>query len=409
MAQITQKEKLILLELLKESLLKPCENEKKTEYELTPGEWENLIETAERHAVLSLLYDQLKSCNDLKDVLWKKTELISRQTVQKSYRLLFLNKYVTDLLKEQNIQAITLKGAVTASLYAQPELRKSGDVDILITNEADHEKACRILEEHGFIIKEDQKTLHHVELENKENISVELHGLLAEPFESQVVNDYLRQLLPEYEKNCQINRYWGFELLEPTKAYHAFYLILHMLQHFLRAGFGLKNLCDWVVFWNLEIKQEEKDRFVELIKKSGTDGFVRVLTATCVKYLGLNPQNVSCFMTVDVPDTEIEAFLDEIFEAEEFGKSANNRMVAMRDTGMLAYAKEFHHQMQLNYPKSSRMPLFWPFLWCATLFRFLYNNRKIRKTSGLAILKKAGNRSRLVKNMQLFESKDESV
>ena len=404
MTQMMQKEKLALLELLKRSL-QPSGEGNMTGYEpeLSTSQWQKLVETAEKHAVLSLLYPVLESCMELEEALWKQVERVSRQTVQKSYRLLFLNKYVTGLLKENGIPAITLKGAVTASLYPVPELRKSGDVDILVTDQKNHAKACQILEEHGFIIKKEQKTIHHVELENKENISVEVHGLLAEPFENQEVNRYLKQLLPEYEKNYQNNCYWGMELLEPSDAYHAFYLILHMLQHFLRAGFGLKNLCDWVVFWNREIRQEEKDQFGLLIKRSGTVGFVRVLTAACIKYLGLRPENVRCFMDQEVPDAVVAAFVEEIFEAEEFGKSRNNRMVAMRDTGMMAYVKEFHHQMQLNYPQFSHVFLLWPFLWVATLLRFLYNNHKIRNISGIDVLNKAGKRSRLVKDMQLFQ------
>lgn len=404
MTQMMQKERLALLELLKRSL-QPAEEANLTGYEpgLSTSQWQTLIEIAEKHAVLSLLYPVLESCKGLEKTLWKQVERVSRQTVQKSYRLLFLNKYVTGLLRENGIPAITLKGAVTAALYPVPELRKSGDVDILVTDQKNHAKACHILEEHGFVMKKEQKTIHHVELENKENISVEVHGLLAEPFESQEVNRYLKQLLPEYEMNDQVNCYWGIELLEPSDAYHAFYLILHMLQHFLRAGFGLKNLCDWVVFWNREMKQEEKDRFVQLIKRSHTDGFVRVLTAACIKYLGLRFENVSCLMDQEVPDAVVAAFIEEIFEAEEFGKSRSNRMVAMRDTGMMSFVKEFHHQMKLNYPKSSHVFLLWPFLWVATLLRFLYNNHKIRNISGIDILSKAGKRSMLVKEMQLFQ------
>ena len=38
--------------------------------------------------------------------------------------------------------------------------------------------------------------------------------------------------------------------------------------------------------------------------------------------------------------------MDEILTAEEFGKSANDRMVVMRGNSPADYMREFHHQMQ---------------------------------------------------------------
>ena len=64
-----------------------------------------------------------------------------------------------------------------------------------------------------------------------------------------------------------------------------------------------------------------------------------------------------------------------------------------------AYIKEFHHQMHINYPKAGRVILFWPVLWVATLLRFLKNNRKFNRAPVFEIMKKAGNRGKLVKRL----------
>lgn len=93
----------------------------------------------------------------------------------------------------------------------------------------------------------------------------------------------------------------------------------------------------------------------------------------------------------------------EIIEAEEFGRSAKDRMVLVTDTSILGYVREFHHQMHLNYPKAGRCFFLWPVLWLLTLMIFLNNNRKIRKVSARAIFLKAKKRSRNVKAMKLFE------
>ena len=71
----------------------------------------------------------------------------------------------------------------------------------------------------------------------------------------------------------------------------------------------------------------------------------------------------------------------------------------MDGNSLMTYIKEFHHQMHINFPKSGRMILFWPVLWLATLIRFLKNNKKYNRAPVTAIMKKAGKRGELVKQL----------
>ncbi len=360
-----------------------------------------MAEIARRHAVLPLLA-ALGGQEDPES--WEAAvRNPAKVVVRSNYRLLFLTKYVTRELEKNGIRAIVLKGAATASYYPTPELRKSGDVDILIPDRGEFLRAANILKEDGFKELEGQTALHHLEMVNEEGISVEIHSMLAEPFESRKMNQYLEELAPEYGDHMVLNEAWGVPFYQPSDAYHAFYLIVHMLQHFLRAGFGLKFLCDWVVFWDREVRPEEKEVFLRLVKESGTEGFVRILDGACVRYLGLR-EDRAVFRSggQSVSAKVLEDFMEEVFAAGEFGHDESQRMVAMRGTGLNAYVREFHHQMHLNYPSAGKVFLLWPALWAATLARFLHNNRAVRKVKGREILKKAGKRSRLIGRMKLF-------
>ncbi len=164
----------------------------------------------------------------------------------------------------------------------------------------------------------------------------------------------------------------------------------------------------------------EKEQFMKLIEQSKTEQFVRILTAACVRYLGLQEEKVSFLMkeraakeritkereteTIKASawDELIEDFMQDVLQAGEFGRSQTDRMVAMRATGFLAYVKEFHHQMHLNFPKAGRVIVFWPLLWIVTLVRFLYNNHRFERASVRSILKKTAQRSELMERMRLF-------
>lgn len=400
---------------------------KKSKQITEPGNKQDLscmFKLAKKHAVLPFLFDVYDDDEDLPAQLRQELRQSAAITVRSNYRLLFLTKYITQVLEKEGIRAIILKGAATASCYPVPELRKSGDVDILIPKEESFRRAVEVLKKEGFAESDEQFALHHTEMKNSEGISVEIHRILAEPFESKKINHYLETLLPKYDNHVISNDSWGITIYQPEDAYHAFYLVIHMLQHFLRAGFGLKFLCDWTVFWNREVADEQKEVFLRLATESGTEGFVAVLTKACVTYLGLREENVT-FLLEDLGwDTRshfgeswaggehslkeadllplTEDFMEEVFAAGEFGHDVQQRMVAMRGTGITAYIREFHHQMQLNYPGAGKVFLFWPLLWTLTLVRFYYNNRTVRKVRGRDILKEAGRRSRLIGRMKLF-------
>ena len=161
-----------------------------------------------------------------------------------------------------------------------------------------------------------------------------------------------------------------------------------MLQHFLRSGFGLKLLCDWVVFWEHGCTAEEEAKFLTMVRECGILNLTCVVTLFCVRYLGLSENKVQFLEKAGEAgamkeEAYLEEFFTEIMEAEEFGEADSKRMVAMRGTGWIDYIREF--------------------LWVRTFFGFVYRNRKLRGISSIAILKNAKKRSRLVTKMKLFQ------
>lgn len=267
---------------------------------------------AQIHGVAPFLSDMvhgLKMPDDVKN----RIQTVSQRTVMQSYRLLFLCKYLIGKLEEAGIPILLLKGVGTASLYAVPELRKSGDVDLLLLEPEKLTLARSVLEQSGCIIGERQSALHHVVFYAEGNIEIELHTMLAEPFDNNKINKYLENLLPECREHIQRKDIMGVELPILTVEYHAYELLLHMLQHFLRSGFGLKLLCDWVVLWRHTILESEKERYLKLVSESGLKGFSDMITQVCCTYLGLEKEHIA-WMGISVK-YDVEEFMREILEA----------------------------------------------------------------------------------------------
>ena len=404
-----------LLKLLKVSLNAGGKSKEEIKKELSAfvedineSEWAGIVEAAKRNSVACLLYDLVALIENVPEPSRKEIEKYSRRIVQNSYRLLNVDMGLDRTLKKAGIPFVIMKGIAAAADFSVPELRKSGDVDILLTNPKDIDRAVVEIEKLGFKPEEEQHSLHHVSMSDATGLEIEVHTMLAEPFDNNRINEYVDKLVPECGRQTIRKTIMGAELPVLQDAYHAYELLLHMLQHFLRAGFGVKLLCDWVVLWNRGLNEEDGNTYLRLVNESGIKGFSDMITRTCIKYLGMERKNVLWMKPFDNGRTreelekETEIFMEELMDAEEFGK-AKNRMVALRGNGFFDYVREFHHQMHLNFPKAGKVFVLWPVLWTITLIRFLRNNKKVRSVSSKELFESAGKRGKLVKGMKLFQ------
>jgi hypothetical protein len=364
--------------------------------------WKEFIALANHHAILPLLYDVLKDRPEVPEDIWQQIDQKSCQVVLQFYHLLMLTSYLVKLLEKEGILVAVLKGAAISAAYPIPELRKSGDIDLLFPLEEDFQKACEVLSQDGFRSESNMRSVYHRSFFSKEGIEIELHYHMSKPFDNAKVNQTLDQILRECKDHVMRLEVIGVSLPVLSPPYQAFYLLIHMLHHFLERGFGLKLLCDWVVFWNHPLSKDCKEKFLNTTFSAGLLGFARMVSRVCCLYLGLDQEEVA-FLNPEVITMEgARQFMEEVMEAEEFGKARTERMVVLRGNGVKAYFREFHHQMLLNHKYTGKYPILWPLLWPITLVMFIYRNRKLRKVSTRAILQSARKRSSLLQEMELF-------
>ena len=358
-------------------------------------EYEAIFDLAEKHEVLVLLdnilnYDLLSLA--LQNRLFKKTA----QTVQKGIKLQVMNTQINNLLLNKNIDAITLKGYSIARFYPVPEYRKSTDIDLLLLDKDQLAQAEQLLYSNGFTRSNDQFGNHHIVMMSEDGETLELHTSLAIDFKDDRLNDYLSWMHKQSRKHCYTYKDEEHSIIVYDTAWQGFYLMVHMIQHFVGSGFGLRNLCDWVVLWQNCEEESEREEFWQMAQESGTMEFAATITAICVDKLGLD------LIKSPVPQEDLaskiqaDELLEDILNAGEFGYSESDRMVGMQGNSFRAYVKEFHYQMHTNFPKAGRYFILWPALWMATGIRFLRNNRKLNRPPLRQIIKKAGERGKLV-------------
>ncbi|MBP5529153.1 MAG: nucleotidyltransferase family protein [Lachnospiraceae bacterium] len=366
-------------------------------------DYKKCVDISKNHAVIPFLFDAFND-SPLKDNVpaecLKEINDITRKTVIHSYRLFFLTKYICGILNEKGIKTAVLKGVAAAREYPEMLYRKSGDVDLFLIDKSRLPDAVKVLKENGLTYNEaDQTENHQVVFVNRDGIKIELHTMITEPFADKKANERLSVFENDIHKYVENVSIMGNDIPCMQRGAFAFSLLLHALQHFMRAGFGIKLLCDMAVLFENGLDDDEKETYLSLISKNKLTGFSEVILSVCVYYLGLDKDKVPH----DLCDIErCDEFLNDVLLAEEFGRSDVNRMAVMSTTGIGGYFKEFHHQMKLSFPKASKVFIIIPVLWIITLFRFLRNNRKLRKTTARAIFKTSGERSRIAKDLDIF-------
>lgn len=425
-----------LLAMLRRSLAAPEPDEAQNDFSGLFGSVDEAtiaeaVRIADEHGVAPLLFDVLSSFGGIPDsnelranekaegnepfeesslrTIAKERQLLSERAEQTSlqlYRLTFLSGDAVRALSSEGIRTALLKGAGLAALYPVPEYRKSGDVDLLLLDPAQAQEACHVLQRHGFALEDEQHAIHHVTMHASGGIQIELHKSLIEAFDSEEANRNVAEVQQEFSAHVQYVRFLGTDLPVLEDGCQAFYLLVHMLQDFLRAGFGLKLLCDWTVFWNRPIATEQMRHYQRYVKACGLEGFSGAVSSVCRRWLGLKDSTQTRELEGSMRDdaSAVEMLLRDVLDSGEFGKSSPSRMVMLQGTSLRDAWREFRHQTRLNFPRSSRCPAALPALWVATLIRFLRNNRTIRHVSTSEVVSDAKRRSAALEHLRLFQS-----
>ena len=377
-----------------------------------------LIQMAQTQHLSSLLYAYIYEYHsDDCPMKWKQIiEQQGKQVILVNYRLWQQTLHIYHLLEANHIPCIVLKGPSLASYYEIPELRKAGDVDIWVYQPNSlaskgevffgpvFQRIEQIMSADGYQMTANEHSNYHKVFEKQGLGEVEVHSSWVDRFPMDSMNRDIAELAEmAYDRAKPLDVFEDNKVLVLSEEDQACHMLLHMLQHYMMKGFGLKFLCDWTAFWSHKPEEKVYYRFLEMVSKWHLETFVSHITSICVEYLGLDEQAASPLIQVEIDRTVCVELLVEMFESGEFGKTEEGRMVALEGIGPFELFKEVHFQMKRNHGNRARNPWLWPYLWLITLFGFMWNNHRVRNISTWKILRSAGQRARVRRKMKLFK------
>lgn len=228
---------------------------------------EKFIELVGKHNIFALAYYGLLNCNALKDEnlynQLKKVAIIGFYISEQQQH--YINK-ISIQFHQNNIDHMFLKGSILKCLYPHPEIRRMGDIDILIKKEH-YPKIIKIMNELGFAFCNES---NHELVWKKGNILIEFHKIL----------------MPSYNKDLHayFGNGWKRAILKGKNCYTFsdedmfIYIFSHFAKHFRDAGIGIIHMCDLYIllkthkydfeYINTELKKLKLYEFWCNIKKT---------------------------------------------------------------------------------------------------------------------------------------------
>ena len=197
---------------------------------------------------------------------------------------------------------------------------------------------------------------------------------------------------------------YTYTVLPPTE--YTFYMLHHMLKHYLYSGFGIRLLCDFTFYLKRHEKEINFRQIHEWCRESRISHLYEIILECCRKYLGLSD---SIDARTQYNPHDCHDFIIQILKDGDMGTDISQSLVgssSYQKVNFLTYFKEGHIQMKVRFPKASHYPVLWPALWCITFICFIRNTYTVRNTTfhqTLHSFKKINQKTKLI---HIFENSD---
>ncbi|MBO5060350.1 MAG: nucleotidyltransferase family protein [Clostridia bacterium] len=156
--------------------------------------------------------------------------------------------YISGLLKRlegENIKYCILKGESLSDLYAEPDSRISGDIDLWICSSGDMPRVIELLEQDGFYTERNTLESHQIECRHKIYGLIELHSDICDSVAKQIWFSDKVSFSEDFIRKS--DSYGGsFYALSATDG--AIFVTFHFIKHFLSHGCGCRQLMDMLLY-----------------------------------------------------------------------------------------------------------------------------------------------------------------
>lgn len=226
-----------------------------------------------------------------------------------------LSERLREVMMENEIKCLSLKGLSLAEYYPRADLRKFMDID-LYAPDSSH-KIDEVFVSRGVKVNTDFYRHSHMTLDG---VLVENHHCLLD------VRG--RKRMAELDADLRamaLERLDSFDvsgLYHPDARFALIFNLHHAMSHFIYEGISFKFLVDWVMFLRREkvYLTANKNVLASDLRRHGLMKFAAVMSEVSVRHLGLTLEDVPEYIFAEMVGLKprlVEMFEDDLFRPYE--------------------------------------------------------------------------------------------
>lgn len=253
-------------------------------FKMTPWEYKEVMDVAEKQCVTGLVTDCLKSngVNLQKKCVVHMLQLQNTLTMNNRA----LDKGIVELsqlFNKHKIRYAVVKGQTIAAFYPKPSLRIPGDIDFWVAPH-DITKAIDVLNKAwGTTLKKEQFGLKHIGFDYN-GLKYEFHkNLLALTTRKNI--KYLDKLI-DSTPNHQITIGQYKQVMVPEPTVNVLYTFCHLFHHLRIEGVAWRQLCDWAVMMKHYQSEINNTKLLEYLRTMGYTKAYAAFGSIIIKKLG---------------------------------------------------------------------------------------------------------------------------
>lgn len=388
----------------------------KVNWEQMPEDFrQQLWELAQRHHVLPLFVEAVYACPAFialpQDQQREMRKTAVRISASQTMRSALFRRLYRDMA-EAGLHCLVVKGEACRSTYPVPGLRSSSDEDLLVRPDV-FTQCCDFFTQHG-LTPLDKTTDFECGFRSPDGLYIELHQSLFSP-EATEMGDSNRYFSEAMSRAMPIR-------VEDTTLYtlsahdHLLYLLLHAYKHFIHSGFGIRQICDIVLWAETYGDRIEWQRLFEQCEPLRCRSFAVSVFQIGKQYLGFRAEKAGIPKALLEEKTPYERLLADILHGGVYGGEELSRKHSGAVTvqqvrssrggapySLMKTVFPERRALEKDYAYLERYPVLLPVAWGQRLWKYSRELRHRTDSAASDTVRMSRQRAELFKELHIID------
>lgn len=408
-----------ICELFLEAMKAALEDSKPDWSGVTGEELSGVLTLAQDHHVLPMIFEAVYTCPGIRQLPPAVVGECRRVTLHsvmaqavKTEEFLELYTY----MRQEGLMPLVVKGIICRNLYPRPDYRHSGDEDVLC-GEANFKASHKALIRFGMEPCSSSLDSYEVPYRKTEgSVYIELHKTLFS--QSSDIFSSCNPIFDRVFDTAVEVEIQGVKIATMNWTDHMLYLILHAFKHFLHSGFGIRQVCDMILFANAYGDRVDWQYVMSHCTSLRAQRFAAAIFAIGEKYLTFSPEKACYPESWKALNADPDPLLDDLLRGGIYGSADPSRVHSCNMTLNAVEAdkkgKRHSHnllrtvfpgakQLEGRFPWLKKNPWLLPAAWCIRIVGYAGESIREPASSAADVIRVGSQRVELLRQYDIID------